>query len=147
MSDERDPKATIDGLELTWEQADLLQWSDEFIDTVRKAKEDFHNVHVCEIAGDWYVVRSLNRREYRNLVQQQAELLQKEAEAQQGTNADGVRATLNMISEESIAVQGTVFPKLDTDIIRTLPSGVATTLHDTVLGISGYQNVPSPIKV
>ena len=144
---ERDPKALIEGLELTWEQAELLQWDDAFIDTIRKAKSDFHNVHVCEIAGDWYIVRSLNRREYRNLVQQQAELLQKEAEAQQGGNADGVRATLNMISEESIAVQGTVFPKLDTDSIRTLPSGVATTLHDTVLGISGYQNVPSPIKV
>jgi hypothetical protein len=144
---ERDPKAVIEGLELTWEQAELLEWDDAFIDVVRKAKSDFHNVHVCEIAGDWYIVRSLNRREYRNLVQQQAELLQKEAEAQQGGNADGVRATLNMISEEAIAVQGTVFPKMDTDTIRALPSGVATTLHDTVLGISGYQNVPSPIKV
>lgn len=144
---ERDPKAVIEGLELTWEQAELLEWDDAFIDVVRKAKSDFHNVHACEIAGDWYIVRSLNRREYRNLVQQQAELLQKEAEAQQGGNADGVRATLNMISEEAIAVQGTVFPKMDADTIRALPSGVATTLHDTVLGISGYQNVPSPIKV
>ncbi len=146
MSD-RDPKATIEGLDLTWEQANILEWDEDFIDVVRKAKADFHNVHVCEIAGDWYVVKSLNRREYRNLVQQQAELLQKEAEAQQGGNADAVRATLNMISEESIAIQGTVHPRLDTDAIRNLPSGVATTLHDTVLGISGYQNVPSPIKV
>lgn len=144
---ERDPKALIDGLELSWEQAELLDWDDQFIEIVQTTKANFHNVHVCEIAGDWYVVRSLNRREYRNLVQQQAELLQKEAEAQQGGNADGVRATLNMISEESIAVQGTAYPKLDTDSIRSLPSGVATTLHDTVLGISGYQNVPSPIKV
>lgn len=144
---ERDPKALIEGLQLSWEQAELLDWDDQFIEMVQTAKASFHNVHVCEIAGDWYIVRSLNRREYRGLVQQQAELLQKEAEAQQGGNADGVRATLNMISEESIAVQGTVHPKLDIDSIRSLPSGVATTLHDTVLGISGYQNVPSPIKV
>ena len=144
---ERDPKDLIEGLELTWEQAELLQWDENFILMLKEAKSNFHNVHACEVAGDWYIVRSLNRREYRTLVQQQAELLQKEAEAQQGGNADGVRATLNMISEESIAVVGTVFPKLDTASIRTLPSGVATTLHDTVLGISGYQNVPSPIKV
>lgn len=145
---EKDPKSKIPGLEVTWEQADTLEWDDSFVTMLQSAKKQHTNIHTIQIADRWYVVRSLNRREYRTLVQQQAEVMSKEVEAaQEGGNAEGIRATLSMISEEAIATQGTVYPRLDQDSIRSKPSGVATTLHDTILLISGYQNQPMPIKV
>lgn len=148
VKEAQDPKEKIPGLEITWEQAKSLEWDDNFITVLQNKKKQFSDVHVVPIANRWFMVRSLNRREYRTLVQDQSEILSKEMEvAQEGGNVDGARATLSMISEEAVAVRGTVWPALDADSIRNMPSGVATTLHDVILQISGYQNQPTPIKV
>jgi hypothetical protein len=138
----------IPGLEVTWQQTKDLEWSDEFIYMVQSAKQQFNNVNVINSADEWFIIKSLNRREYRNLVQTQAEAMAKEVEAAtDSANPDGVRATLSMMSEEAVAVQGVVYPPLDLDQLRNKASGVATTLHDSILAISGYQNAPAPIKV
>jgi hypothetical protein len=138
----------IPGLEVTWQQTKDLEWSDEFISMVQSAKQQFNNVNVINSADEWFIIKSLNRREYRNLVQTQAEAMAKEVEAAtDSANPDGVRATLSMMSEEAVAVQGVVYPPLDLDQLRNKASGVATTLHDSILAISGYQNAPAPIKV
>jgi hypothetical protein len=140
--------AKIPGLDITWQQAQELEWTKEFITSIQSAKKQFNNVNVINCADAWFVIRSLNRREYRNLVQTQAEAMAKEVEAAaDSANPEGVRATLNMMSEEAIAVQGTVYPAVDLDSLRGMASGVATTLHDSILAISGYQSAPTPIKV
>ena len=138
----------IPGLEVTWQQAKDLEWDDEFVSMVQAAKKQFNNVNVINCADEWFIIRSLNRREYRNLVQTQAEAMAKEVDAAaDSANPEGVRATLSMMSEEAVAVQGTVYPTTDLDSLRSRASGVATTLHDSILAISGYQNAPAPIKV
>jgi hypothetical protein len=138
----------IPGLEVTWQQAKDLEWDDEFISMVQAAKKQFNNVNVVNCADEWFIIRSLNRREYRNLVQTQAEAMAKEVDAAaDSANPEGVRATLSMMSEEAVAVQGIVHPSTDLDSLRNRASGVATTLHDSILAISGYQNAPTPIKV
>jgi hypothetical protein len=138
----------IPGLEITWQQAKELEWDEEFISIIQAAKKQFSNVNVVNCADEWFIIRSLNRREYRNLVQTQAEAMAKEVEASaDSANPEGVRATLNMMSEEAIAAQGTVHPPLGLDELRNKASGVATTLHDSILAISGYQSAPTPIKV
>jgi hypothetical protein len=138
----------VPGLEVTWQQTKDLEWSDEFISMIQSAKQQFNNVNVINSADEWFIIKSLNRREYRNLVQTQAEAMAKEVEAAaDSTNPDGVRATLSMMSEEAVAVQGVIYPPLDLDELRNKASGVATTLHDSILAISGYQNAPAPIKV
>ena len=138
----------IPGLEVTWKQAKDLEWGDKFVSTVQSAKKQFSNVNVVNCADEWFIIKSLNRREYRNLVQTQAEAMAKEVEAaEDSANPEGVRATLNMMSEEAIASQGTIYPELDLDSLRSRAAGVATTLHDSILAISGYQNAPTPIKV
>ena len=138
----------IPGLEITWQQAKDLEWDKEFISITQSAKKQFSNVNVVNCADEWFVIRSLNRREYRSLVQTQAEAMAKEVDASaDSANPEGVRATLNMMSEEAITVQGTVHPVLDLDSLRNRASGVATTLHDSILAISGYQSAPTPIKV
>lgn len=138
----------IPGLEVTWQQAKDLKWDDEFISMIQAAKKQFNNVNVVNSADEWFIIRSLNRREYRNLVQTQAEAMAKEVDAAaDSANPEGVRATLSMMSEEAVAVQGIVHPSTDLDSLRSRASGVATTLHDSILAISGYQNAPSPIKV
>lgn len=138
----------IPGLEVTWQQAKDLEWDDEFISMIQAAKKQFNNVNVVNCADEWFIIRSLNRREYRNLVQTQAEAMAKEVDAAaDSANPEGVRATLSMMSEEAVAVQGIVHPSTDLDSLRSRASGVATTLHDSILAISGYQNAPSPIKV
>lgn len=138
----------IPGLEVTWQQAKDLEWDDEFVSMIQAAKKQFNNVNVVNCADEWFIIRSLNRREYRSLVQTQAEAMAKEVDAAaDSANPEGVRATLSMMSEEAVAVQGTVYPALDLDVLRSKASGVATTLHDSVLAISGYQNAPAPIKV
>ena len=138
----------IPGLEVTWQQAKDLEWDDEFISMIQAAKKQFNNVNVVNCADEWFIIRSLNRREYRNLVQTQAEAMAKEVDAAaDSANPEGVRATLSMLSEEAVAVQGIVHPSTDLDSLRSRASGVATTLHDSILAISGYQNAPSPIKV
>jgi len=143
-----DPKDKIPGLEITWGDAETLEWNQNFIKVLQDSKKAFTNVHTIPVADKWYVIRSLNRREYRTLVQEQATILSKEMEvAQEGGNVDAARATISMIAEEGVAVRGTIWPELDKDTIRNLPSGVATTIHDTILQISGYQNQPTPIKV
>lgn len=145
---EKDMSENIPGLEITWQQAQDLSWSDQFIKTLHASKQQYAHIHVLNVADSWYVIRSLNRREYRALLQTQAEILSKEAEkAADGANPDGVRATLNMITEEALAIRGTVWPILDEEKIRGLPSGVATTLNEAVMLISGYQGQPMPIKV
>ena len=136
------------GLEVTWQQAKDLEWDDEFVSMIQAAKKQFNNVNVVNCADEWFIIRSLNRREYRNLVQTQAEAMAKEVDAAaDSANPEGVRATLSMMSEEAVAVQGTVYPTTDLDSLRSRASGVATTLHDSILAISGYQNAPAPIKV
>ncbi len=138
----------VPGLEVTWQQAKDLEWDDEFVHIVQAAKKQFNNVNVINCADEWFVIRSLNRREYRSLVQTQAEAMAKEVDASaDSANPEGVRATLSMMSEEAVAVQGTVHPAADLDALRSRASGVATTLHDAILAISGYQNAPTPIKV
>ena len=138
----------IPGLEVTWQQAKDLEWDDEFISMVQAAKKQFNNVNVVNCADEWFIIRSLNRREYRSLVQTQAEAMAKEVDAAaDSANPEGVRATLSMMSEEAVAVQGIVHPATDLDSLRSRASGVATTLHDAILAISGYQNAPAPIKV
>ena len=115
---------------------------------IQAAKKQFNNVNVINCADEWFIIRSLNRREYRGLVQTQAEAMAKEVDAAaDSANPEGVRATLSMMSEEAVAVQGTVYPTTDLDSLRSRASGVATTLHDAILAISGYQNAPAPIKV
>ena len=138
----------IPGLEVTWQQAKDLEWDDEFVSMIQAAKKQFNNVNVVNCADEWFIIRSLNRREYRNLVQTQAEAMAKEVDAAaDSANPEGVRATLSMMSEEAVTVQGTVYPTTDLDSLRSRASGVATTLHDAILAISGYQNAPAPIKV
>lgn len=138
----------IPGLDITWQQAKDLEWDDKFISVVQAAKKQFNNVNVVNCADEWFIIRSLNRREYRSLVQTQAEAMAKEVDAAaDSANPEGVRATLNMMSEEAIAAQGTIYPELELDSLRSRASGVATTLHDSILAISGYQNAPTPIKV
>lgn len=138
----------IPGLEVTWQQAKDLEWTEDFISMTQAAKKQFNNVNVINSADEWFLIRSLNRREYRHLVQTQAEAMAKEVEAaEDSANPEGVRATLNMMSEEAIASQGTIYPELDLDSLRNRAAGVATTLHDSILAISGYQSAPTPIKV
>mgnify|MGYP007032445079 FL=1 len=138
----------IPGLEVTWQQAKDLEWTEDFISMTQAAKKQFNNVNVINSADEWFLIRSLNRREYRHLVQTQAEAMAKEVEAaEDSANPEGVRATLNMMSEEAIASQGTIYPELDLDSLRSRAAGVATTLHDSILAISGYQSAPTPIKV
>ena len=129
--------------------AEQAEWTDQFIGQMKRAKSTFQNVNVSYIADEWYITRSLSRREYRALTQEQANLMQKELEAsqEQGMNPEAVRATLNMVSEEGVAILGTVYPQLDKDSVRNKPSGVATTLHNTILATSGYQDNPVPIKI
>jgi len=144
----KDMEEKIPGLEVTWKQAKDLEWDDKFVSTVQAAKKQFSNVNVVNCADEWFIIKSLNRREYRNLVQTQAEAMAKEVDAAaDSANPDGVRATLSMMSEEAVAVQGVVYPAIDLDTVRSRASGVATTLHDAILAISGYQNAPAPIKV
>jgi hypothetical protein len=138
----------IPGLDITWQQAKELEWDEKFISIIQASKKQFSNVNVVNCADEWFIIRSLNRREYRNLVQTQAEAMAKEVDAAaDSANPEGVRATLNMMSEEAIASQGTIYPALELDDIRNRASGVATTLHDSILAISGYQSAPTPIKV
>jgi len=145
----RPPEGKIPGLDITWGQADDADWTDEFIGVLQSAKAQYKDIHVVPCASRWYVVRPLNRREYRNLVQTQAETMTQQTEnaASEGLSPEGVRATLNMMNEEVISVQATIYPAFDKDTIRNESAGVATTLHDSILMISGYQSQPTPIKV
>ena len=138
----------VPGLEVTWRQAKELEWDDGFVSVIQAAKKKFNNVNVINCADEWFIIKSLNRREYRSLVQTQAEAMAKEVDAAaESSSPEGVRATLSMMSEEAVAVQGVIHPEIDLDSLRSRASGVATTLHDSILAISGYQNAPTPIKV
>lgn len=137
----------IQGLEVTYQQVKDLGWSDQLVQAMQDAKKQYPNIHVIECASQWYVIRALNRREYRTLVQNHASTAQEEISKGDGASPQAIQATLNMINEETVAVQGTVYPPMNQDVIRSREAGLATTLHDSILMVSGYQNQPAPIKI
>lgn len=93
-------------------------------------KERYGRVAAFPIYEQLYVVRPLNRKEWR--------LFMKENEGKQNPSAEDL--------EENIAAVATLFPQLDISVLKTLEhAGIATALARSIEMISGFTPGTVPI--
>ena len=92
-------------------------------------KSQFGRIAAFPLYDEFYVIRALNRREWRTLMKPQ--------DAQEMTDED---------MEEQIAIIATIYPKVDPSELRTSSqAGLATTLSRNIQMISGF--VPGALPV
>lgn len=117
---------------------------------IDKWKAEGHTVAMLNVAGVKYIYRSINREEFRNLQDKmavEAEKVSLQAEAAKknlkedspemaALNAELQREALKIRDrgEERLVEQGLIHPQLT----QNTPAGVATTIADRIMELSGF---------
>ncbi len=99
-------------------------------------KQQFNEIYVTSFDSDLHVVwRTLNRFEYRNLVQSLEQSLASGAVTQ---------ATANLNNEEAMCERCVLFPKMTRSDSISFPAGVASTIAQEVMEASAF--VPLEVR-
>ena len=146
------PKDKVPGFEsMTFEAAEVYEVTWQMIHTLLDAKRDYFEATLVPTSIGLAVVRGFSRREWAEI---QKELISEsesraKSHAEIKSNQDWVRRDIELHSEESIALRGTMIPKYDKKSIRDIPAGVATVLANAAVAACGFEtkNTLPPLKL
>jgi hypothetical protein len=146
---EADPKAKIPGLELTWEDAEILELADDAIQELVQLKATYKVLHLVPSDVTIYVFRSCSRLSWRKIA---AETLDMDKSKEQfleesGGNPQAANLILNMIQEERLVQRLLVKPQLTKQEILELPPGEVKHLYDSLMRSLGYDQPIRAIRI
>lgn len=128
----------VPGFGFTFAHAAAYRLTWDMIATMREAKARAFRPAIVALDEKFAIVRGFTRREYSDL---QHRLSKESEELEQnltkaGANQNWIRKELSMRAEEIVAIEATVFPKLDKVSIRSEPAGTAAVLAAAALSRS-----------
>jgi len=151
--DQRNPEDKVPGLELTWGMVEAMEMDEaeekNFISAAQQAKQSFRSPQFIFLAGRPYIHRTVNRREMSKLRTDVALRVNQLAEnAPEGLDPQQARAQLMKDTMEEALVEAcSIYPKYDRVSIREEDAGIITSLHDSIVEASGYNQPASPIRL
>lgn len=149
---ERDPKAKIPGLELTWGDAEILELTDEGINELVKLKAANPQSRLNLIPlrdGKMFIARNCSRTEWRQVVSELQGADTDRARVQNDPNlsAQAIEQQINMLAEDRLVARFLVHPKLSVLEVRDMDPGDVKCLHDSILMGIGFAQPPRSIKL
>lgn len=109
------------------------------------AKQNNVEPYVIQLGDSYFIYRTINRLEYKNLLLSGVE--QTQALIEQAPSEAAGRIIMNIRSEDEIVIKCCLWPQLDLMSIKTLPAGYIETIHNTIMATSGFNQEPMPIKL
>lgn len=144
----------VPGLTLTWADIEAMEFEGEeqekkFIEAALYAKGQFRGAHMIFLAGKPFIHRTINRRELASLRAEVAKVAQAKSEdIPDGMDPQQYAAQLMKDRlEEEMVVACSIFPKYDRMAIREEDAGIVTSLHDSIVQASGFNQTAVPIRL
>ena len=146
---EKDSKAKVPGLDLTWDDCEILDLEDDAIRDLISIKSQYRIVTLVPTELNLYVFRSCSRLAWRKIA---AETLDMEKSKEQhleesGGNPQAANLILNMMQEERLVGKLLIKPALTKQELLELPPGEVKTLYDAVMRSLGYDQPVRAIRI
>jgi hypothetical protein len=148
-----DLNATIPGTKITYGDAERLGIPDIVVDMIPHMAEQAggRKLGVVNANGEWFIYRSISRREFKNVVTESADRAIKQAEAAEQAGKPLSPAHLNAETqgylEEKIAADCTLHPRLSMARMGEYDAGLPKVLHDSIMLRSSFDQQAQPIAL
>jgi hypothetical protein len=145
----------ITGTKFTYEQLREREVPEAILEGLEGAiqKSAPRKVGLVEANGQWYVYRSVGRREFKQVIQGATDRVVQQAQAAQTAGKEVNPATLNADSqawmEEEVTIRCALFPNISRESLAAdkVDAGVPKLLHDAVMMRSGFEQTSEPIAL
>lgn len=122
-----------------------LRWG--IIPVLSNWKQNSFHPHIIPTSIGTCIIRGFSRREWSVLQKKIIENVRSKSQAMMedsGTDQKVIEQEMQMVSEELIAIAGTIEPDLNQDKVRSLPTGIVTYLANSIMVASGHDQNPLP---
>lgn len=144
----------IPGLTLSWADLNAMDFNTEaeerqFVESARVAKRDYRGAHFIYLSGRPFIHRTISRRELAILRNQVAQISKaKTDDVPEGMNPEAFAAQLMKDSlEEEMVMACAIFPKYTRLTVKEEDAGIITSLHDSIVQASGFNQNSAPIRL
>ena len=151
---EQDPKdQLIPGTKLTFKEAERRGVPDKMIKVIPHMAQQAgpRRLGIIESNGDWYLYRSVGRREFKAYVKEATQRAVQTAKAAQQNNEDvnvpEINAESSAYLEEKITAQCCLFPSMNMAKMGDCDAGIPKLIHDAVLQRSNFEQTSEPISL
>jgi len=146
---EADPKQKVPTLELSYEDAEILELSDEAIIKIIDLKQKFRRLHLVPTDLGVYAFKTTTRTGWRDVVMNTAQMASTRERVleETGGNEMAAETILSMIQEDHLVDRFMVMPEMSLEQIRQLPPGEVKTLYDSLSRALGYGQPIRAIRV
>lgn len=146
---EADPKQKVPTLELTYEDAEVLELSDEAVIKIIDLKQKFKRLHLVPTDLGVYAFKTTTRTGWRDVVMNTAQMASTRERVleETGGNEMAAETILSMIQEDHLVDRFMVMPEMSLEQIRQLPPGEVKTLYDSLSRALGYGQPIRAIRV
>ena len=107
-------------------------------DHVRQWKQARINVNMIEINGVYYYFRSFTRLEWQVMLDEQ------DTKAQSGSYT---ASRLSNELEEAVVLRCLLKPQVDKQTLKAHPAGVISSLSDSIMMATGFNQASAPVKL
>jgi len=146
---QKDPKQKIPTLELTYEDAEILDLADEAIIKIISLKQLYKRLHLVPTDLGVYAFKTTTRTGWRDVVMNTAQMASTRERVleETGGNEMAAETILSMIQEDHLVDRFLVMPEMTLEEIRQLPPGEVKTLYDSLSRALGYGQPIRAIRV